>query len=334
LNQRPSAKSGPMNQKKSSCIGRIACLGIAIPAVLILILAGLFLYARKIEPHYLEVTRNDVKFENYPEGAPPLRIVLIGDTHYGKRNTGEFIDRVVRIMNTLDADIVILDGDFNSRIEYATECANSLGRVKSRLGTYAVFGGHDFQQGPRIIEHDLAIAGIPALRDQNINIFGNVWLIAVADRYLGKPDVDKAFRGVPENAVRIVDTHDPGIFPKLMNRNCFVMAAHTHGGQVDIPGIPRNQLPGLLRCEYIRGWYHDGNSRLYVNRGIATVGVYLRFRVRPEISLFTISRGTPVTTGMKAKDPINKNSPLRRFFMLIIRRLKPAYMKELYDLGR
>ena len=232
----------------------------------------------------------------------------------------------MKLINGLDPDVVLLAGDFVSGPEYAAPCAQALKGLKAKR-KYAVFGGHDYQQGPAVITREFRNAGITVIKNGNVNLGRNVWLIAIDDFGLGKPDIGAAFTGVPREAVRIVVTHNPKMFPRIRTLNSLVLCAHTHAGQVDIPGVPRNQLPGLLSYEYIRGWYYDGNSRLYVNRGLATVIPYTRFRARPEISLFTISRGIPDVSGMKAKEPINTRHPIRRVFVRMFRIFKPLYMK-------
>ncbi len=304
-------------------LAKILLTFIAISFLAIAFFVSLILYSWKIEPTWIETTRNDVKFANYPADTQPLKIALVGDIHFGPLNRDVYVRRVVKEINRTDPDIVLLAGDFVTDEKYIAPLAGILQGLKAKRGKFAVFGGHDYQYKRNVLlEKKFDEVGIHVLKNNNMEIYKGVRLISVDDAFMGKPDSVAAFAGVPERAVKIVVTHDPKIFPRLKDMNCVVLTAHTHAGQIDFPGIPRNQIPGLLRSEYIRGWYHDGNSRLYVNRGIGTVFLYMRFRARPEISLFTFSKGKPDYTGMKKKDRIDPDYPTRRFFNKLIHIMK------------
>ncbi len=68
-----------------------------------------------------------------------------------------------------------------------------------------------------------------------------------------------------------------------------MLSGHTHGGQIRLPfvGTPGFVLPRGGR-HFVRGYFNVGPLQLYVNRGIGTVGLPMRFRCPPEISLITL----------------------------------------------
>ena len=78
-----------------------------------------------------------------------------------------------------------------------------------------------------------------------------------------------------------VAMHPKGRFVDL------ILAGHSHGGQIRIPGLPPLALPTYARI-YPEGHYLVGNSQLYVNRGIGTVGLPLRLNCPPEITVATL----------------------------------------------
>jgi hypothetical protein len=67
------------------------------------------------------------------------------------------------------------------------------------------------------------------------------------------------------------------------------LSGHTHGGQVAIGYADRNWAFNGLVTPYVAGWYEKPGSRLYVNRGIGTIGLPIRLRATPEIALFSLS---------------------------------------------
>lgn len=282
----------------------------------------LALYAMFIEPRFVQVTRQRVLFENYPADEPPMKITLMGDFHCGPYMSPKRVRRIVRMSNREVPDVVLLDGDFVSgTAQNINSCAPELARLRTKRGTFAVLGNHDYWEGAEHVAKALRRNGIDVIINGNRKLSNGVWLVAMDDVWTGRPDPEAAFAGVPENAVRIALTHSPNLFPHIKGRNCLALTGHTHAGQIDIPGIPRNQLPGLLNFEYIRGWYRDGNSRLYVNRGLGVVNPPLRFRARPEITILTIARGKPDTSGMKTSDPVNTSSPVRKTFIFLMKRV-------------
>ncbi len=278
------------------------------------------LYSIYLEPRWVEVTRHDVLFENYPADSPPLKILLMADFHCGPYMPVERLRRFIDIANKQSADAALLNGDFVSYSEKnADACAIELSRLKTTLGSFAALGNHDYWEDAYYVADALRNNGIDVVVNGNRRLADGVWLASIDDEWTGHPNPDKAFRGIPPGSVRIALTHSPKLFPALRDRDCLALSGHTHSGQIDIPGIPRNQLPGLLNSRYLRGWYFDGNSRLYVNRGLGMVNPPMRFRARPEISVFTISRGTPDISSMKANEPFDPDAPIRKFSFRLMR---------------
>jgi len=256
--------------------------------ILLLIFTALILYSIIVEPQWFDVTRQNVGMDNFPRDRE-FTIVQLADFHRGIYIKEDHIRRACEIAAGLYPDIIVLTGDY---VSVNPDTVPSFGRalrpLESGPDVYAVLGNHDYWSDAEAVEHELEDAGIKLLTNRNVNLFENVWLIGIDDIWAGKPDVDKAFAGVPGDAAKIVITHSPKIFSRVRDRDCLVLTSHTHAGQVDIPGIPRNRLPGLLGWKYIRGWYYEGNSMMYVNRGIGMVTPPVRFRCRPEISLFRL----------------------------------------------
>ena len=279
----PEESDSHISRRKFLACGCAGCAGI------ILTPAAVLYDSFRIEPNWPEVTKYDVEFIDYPSDVKPLKILQISDIHRGPYVSEEHIRKLVNLCNHLSPDIVVITGDFISKKkENAASCAQALSGLKSRMGIFGVMGNHDYwAQGKVDVVSVLQSAGIRMFKNGNIKLFDNVWLIGIDDNWAGKPDIPAAFSGVPENAVRIVITHTPKIFPKIRDMNVFAMVGHTHGGQYNIPFVPRKYLPGLLGWEYIKGWYTEGNSRMYVNRGIGMIAAPVRFCCRPEITVYS-----------------------------------------------
>lgn len=245
-----------------------------------------------INPIHFDVNRFEVALPRFPASLKRLRIVQMSDLHRNHYTSEEFIRHAAVLCNEQAPDIVVLTGDFiGSGLDYmnpkksALSCFRALADLKASLGIFAVSGNHDYWHGIGPVLAELSKSGIRVLTNKSVNIKENIFLIGVDDFVAGNPDVSRAFQAVPPDAVKIVITHSPAIFPELSGHEVLVMAGHTHGGHIHIPIVTSAFLSRLPGWRYVSGWYKKDHARMYVNRGIGR-GSVPRFRCRPEITVF------------------------------------------------
>ena len=84
----------------------------------------------------------------------------------------------------------------------------------------------------------------------------------------------------------------PSIFPGAVAAGLrVVLAGHTHGGQLAVPGASRLNIARLLVTRFDAGCFvHDG-VLLHVSRGLGTSGQRVRVGVPREITLVTLVPG-------------------------------------------
>ncbi len=276
-------------KKRNKVRIKSGCVTTAIIMALVAIPVACVVWAVFVEPYWIQITRHKVVVDNYPSTLAPITIVQMTDQHCGPYIGANDIRRTVYMSNAQSPDIVVLTGDFVSRTAAnAGFCAEALSGLKSRKGVYFILGNHDYSEGSETVTAALVDKGFVPITNTSRQVFPGVYLIGIDDFWNGRPDVTRAFAGVPPGRVNLVISHSPKIFPEINDRDCTVFVGHTHGGQVVIPFIPRNKIIGLRGWKYISGWYQEGNSRMYVNRGIGMVSPPVRFGVRPEISVFTV----------------------------------------------
>ena len=234
-----------------------------------------------------------------------FRIAQLSDIHMQEFTEPFFLREAVRLMNTLKPDAVVLTGDFVTQgigskkfaERAAWICSGILAELECRQ-RYAIFGNHDVMLGADLVRPALIANGITVLRNSYLPLErgrARIWLAGVDDPVVGRPDPDQA---VPEairnrqNEPIILLCHAPDFVNAMrklpMGQSLsLVLSGHTHGGQVRLPLLPPLQLPPLGK-QYIAGWFRIGNLQLYVNRGLGTVGLPIRFNCAPEISSFTL----------------------------------------------
>ena len=94
-------------------------------------------------------------------------------------------------------------------------------------------------------------------------------------------------RALPKDGPTLLLVHRPEAFPKAARFGFhLVLAGHTHGGQVALPGRGGHWNPARLLTRFYRGLYHHDEHRsiLYVNRGVGVAGPAIRFNCPREIA--------------------------------------------------
>lgn len=224
----------------------------------------------------------------------PVRIVQLSDFHRSWCVSEDFLRRVVERTNLLKPDVLLLTGDFVTHSSsYMNSCFNALRDLKPGDGAFAVLGNHDYacdrSTGAPVVAETLGYMSVPLLTNRSIKLDSGLHIVGVDDCWLGRPDPERAFADVPDNEPVVAMTHNPAIFPYLGRYPAITLAGHTHGGQIHIPLLTRELMPG--RSRFLRGWFHahNGPGAMYVSRGLGVVGIPMRFRSDPEIAVFDLS---------------------------------------------
>lgn len=224
-----------------------------------------------------------------------LRVVQLTDIHAGIYMTLDEIQRIADQVVALRPDLFVLTGDFISNsMVFLPGCLREMARVRSRFGTFACPGNHEYMSGSlselqaAFIEHR-----IPLLINAHRVIHTERGRFAVAgidDLQRGSPDLGQTLRNLDPAIPTLLLSHYPEIFPRAADRGIpLTLAGHYHGGQVKLI------LPGKaislahLRTPYPEGLYRIKNSRLYVSRGIGTTFTPVRLNASPEITLFHLT---------------------------------------------
>jgi predicted MPP superfamily phosphohydrolase len=267
--------------------------------------AGLALYSGEVERHLIEVTQRNAFLPGLPRSFEGMRIAQLSDIHMDDYTEPFFLRKVVDRINSLKPDSVFLTGDFvtaegwskSSAPEHAQQCAKILSNLQCRP-LYAILGNHDIDAGPEEVTAALEANGITLLRNSHVPLErgdGRIWLAGLDDTLGGHPNLELAIpaqiRNVPHEPLMLL-CHEPDYATRLLKHPAgqavdLMISGHTHGGQIRLPLIGPLVLPTMGR-KFVEGWFQFGRMRLYVNRGIGTIGVPFRFDCPPEVTLFTL----------------------------------------------
>lgn len=274
--------------------------------LVLLLLAGLCLF---IGAGFWTATRDPVvvrlsaTLEGLPEG-PPLRIVLLSDTHGGSWDTPiSRLNRVVAEVNALEPDLVLLAGDYFASHVIGQPPDTELRRVllpladlRARLGVVAVRGNHDNDWTVRF----MAAQGAPLLLVNQSMDVGPLVVAGLDSAVLGA-DLAAALAGIPAHRPVLLLMHEP---EQLLWRkrdqaspNLLALAGHTHGGQIHFPwlGGPMEWREGRFQCR--RGACRINGWDVIVTSGVGTSTIPIRIGVRPEVVELTLYPSTGRKSG-------------------------------------
>jgi len=233
-----------------------------------------------------------------PDLAPELvglRIAQLSDLHAGRFVGEGDLGAVVAAVNALEVDLVVLTGDYiTHRWQDARRLCPDLTRLRSRLGTFAVFGNHDYRgraEG-RIAKH-FAAAGVRFLRNECVRLecgAGVLALVGLEDLEEARViDLEEARAPVQAGDVEVLLCHNPHGAECLARPGCaLILSGHTHGNQIDLAPVRwlGPQHPGDRRL--------IGTTCAICSHGLGVVGVPLRWGAPAEVVVIEFCRPTRV----------------------------------------
>ena len=246
-----------------------------------------------------EITEIVIRLRRLPDSHEGLRIVQLSDIHLGLFTSVEEVQRAVDLANRLRPDVIALTGDYVTQSpSYIWPAARALGKLRARLGVFAVLGNHDFRVDADEVTRALRAQRIRVLRNSHHALRdggGTLWLVGVDDLWFSSDDLPAAMRSIPPNDPKILLCHNPGgIGPAARLGIDLMLSGHTHGGQVRLP-LLRSLYRSKPGERFVSGWNHLGETQIYVNMGIGKVLVPMRVACPPEIGCLCLRRnpGTP-----------------------------------------
>ena len=241
-----------------------------------------YLYGR----HDVTVTRAALPVVGLPPALSGVRVGMITDIHRSRWVSHEDVARAVEMLSAERPDLIVLGGDYVTYGDrrYVGASADALAPLAAPQGVFAILGNHDD-------DHDMPAAlarkGIQVLKDARTRITMRGEPIDLAGiRYWTKRqgDIADLVRGAAPMTVLLA--HDPRRITEAAALNLpLVLAGHTHGGQVVLPGVgavAARKFPiaeGMLRRE---------RTTMFVSRGLGTIYVPVRINCPPEVAVLTL----------------------------------------------
>ncbi len=263
---------------------------------------GLGAYSGVFERHQLDLVQQTIRIPQLPEEFHGLRIAQISDIHYDEFTEPYFLRDVVRRINAAAPDVVVMTGDFVSygplRKEIGARLSYPCAEILSGITCphrFASLGNHDAIVGWQTVLDALTVHGIPTLRNRAVPLergSRRLWIAGIPSSQQDSVYLDQAIpKSGPAKEPVILLAHEPDYVEDVLRHGGvdLMLSGHTHGGQVRLPliGTPEIVLP-IGGRKFVEGLFALGGLQLYVNRGIGTVGMPIRFNCPPELTLLTL----------------------------------------------
>lgn len=276
------------------------------------VLSALFIDGITFGKYRHTVRRVKVKFANLPKSFKGYKIIQISDVHSGSFSDPGKLRHAIDLINEQNPDLVLFTGDMvNNVADEFKPFIPLFSKIKAKDGKFAVLGNHDYGDYVKwnskdeqkknldtLIDYQRQ-AGFDMLRNENriIEKEGEKIYILGVENWGLKPfpqygDIDKALENVPQDATKILMSHDPTHFDYVVKKHPkdihLTLSGHTHGMQFGLDLKNIKWSPVQYRYPKWADLYESEGKMLYVNRGFGVLGYPGRVGVLPEITLFEL----------------------------------------------
>ncbi|HYF82195.1 MAG TPA: metallophosphoesterase [Clostridia bacterium] len=246
------------------------------------------------EVNFPVVREVNIDTEKLKQGEE-VTLLQVSDFHGGA--SAEIVQRLIKALGNIKLDAVLITGDL---VDRSTEDFSNVDALVSELRSicpsiFFVSGNHEWSNNRRkellVKLKDMGVVILNnkgstfAARSADINICG------VDDAYGRRDNIEKAMKSVNSNKYTVLLSHSPKIRQRLGHYSPdLILCGHTHGGQIRFPFIGAIIEPGEgLFPHFDKGMFKlKENSLLYIDSGVGTSKLPIRFLNRSQVSIIRI----------------------------------------------
>lgn len=245
----------------------------------IIVLSG-FVHAKRITTKKYSIKLGD--------SGEEFRLALVSDIHIGAFVRERHVGKVVKRINSLTPDLVVIAGDLfdvdNELLndpEELKKISKRLRKIKSKYGTYAVMGNHDPKVDDKIMLRFLKMAHIKLLDDASVT-FSQIHLIGRTDAGNNERlPLQEILENAASGKLMVVTDHNPaGIDEAAEHGADLVLCGHTHRGQFFPVNIFTKWANGK---RYFYGHEQFGKTHAIISSGVGFFQLPVRIGTSNEV---------------------------------------------------
>lgn len=224
-----------------------------------------------------------------------LKTIQLSDLHLREIQSNH--KSLAKRINKELPDVLFITGDAitrNSRIPILSEFLTLLDHEIQKV---AILGNKEYsgRVDLKLLRKTYESTNCKLLINESYELktrFRTINIIGIDDFVCGNPDFLGAVKNIDKTLTLVVLNHCPAYKSTIdelstkLNLNPTILSGHTHGGQVTFFGTPWMTPYGS--GEYVKGWYSNETSQMYVSKGIGTALLPIRIGARAEASMFYI----------------------------------------------
>ena len=281
-------KIKPFSFKAWNAVYKSGITPIVVTAVLLVY--GFINMHNLVETDYTVTTKKNI--------SQDYKVLMLADSHYGTTTDADDLKEIKSRAEKQELDLVVLVGDIvdeSTTNEGMRESFKILGDIKSKYGTYYVFGNHDkatYTSDPNFTESELRQVieqnGITILEDENVQITDDLVIAGRKDFSDGRASVDTALNGVDKDDFIIMLDHQPRDYEEeKQNQTDIVLSGHTHAGQI----WPAKYVIDLFNmAELSYGIETNDDFTAVVTSGVSGWGYPIRTQEHSEFVIIDIKK--------------------------------------------
>lgn len=228
---------------------------------------------------------NQINIKTIYEELNGFKILHLSDLHINKKTTVKNVENLVNTCNKLLYDVVVITGDIiDCKVKYIIPQIKVLEQLKGKV--YYISGNHDLFYG--LNDLNKILSNLEFL-DNKLDFISydksKIYFAGISDRFskFFKYERNEKYllEELKNKKYKIFLAHQPKDYKLAVKSHCnLFLCGHTHGGQV----WPFHYLVKIVQ-PFLNGLHYVNDCAIYVNKGIGTWGIDLRYKANSEIAL-------------------------------------------------
>jgi uncharacterized protein len=222
-----------------------------------------------------------------------IKLIQVSDLHLQAVNFKH--KQLAKKINALRPHLLLITGDAIDKRKNITSLNTFLQLLDKKIDKVAILGNWEYWGKidlKELAEIYFANNCTLLVNEQKKFTFNNktITITGIDDFAGGKADFAAAVKSYQKTDYHIVLNHCPLYSDYIATQLSettkvdFILSGHTHGGQVNLLGY--SPFLPFGSGKYLKGWYQNGGTKMYVSKGIGTSILPVRLGARAEVAVF------------------------------------------------